>query len=188
MQNEPPRSKHLDRDALQQSERINLVQLQLEQAYETFRTQITLMVSVLTILIIANVTVIGYGISQEKAGIILIGTIFPMAVAYAIYRVNKMMIPVLYTAVRLEALFGEDEDDWLATTFLGSTASTAVMKALQEIKPGSTQETRLSELKQVKITVFGKGGGFTRIMLVIATVGQLIAPIVLTLFFGWEMF
>ncbi len=188
MQNEPVRSNPFDRDALQQSERMKLVQLQLEQAYETFRTQITLLTSVLTILIIANVTIIGYGISQEKAGIILIGAIFPMTVAYIIYRVNKMMIPVIYTAVRLEALFGEDEDDWLATTFLGSNTSSEVMKALQEIKPGSSQETRLSELRRVKITVFGKGSGFTRMMLVIATIGQFFAPVVLTAFFGWELF
>lgn len=56
----------------------DLERLQLQQAVETYRAQLSLMVQILTILVIADITLVGYAVTAKSAVIVAIGTAFPL--------------------------------------------------------------------------------------------------------------
>ena len=167
---------------------MGFVYMQIEQAMETYRTQFHLLTSSLTILVIANVTVFGYAMTIKTAGIIMVGTIFPIMIYYIIYRVNKLMIPIIYTAIRLEQEFGGEGIDWLATTFIGATGSTNSLQSLIQLNEQSSQEKRIELLRNSKVMAMGTGKGFARLALIFIVVGQLVLPFILTIYFGWNFF
>jgi hypothetical protein len=51
---------------------------QLDQAIQTYRSALTVLVQIMTVLIVANVTVWGYAINYKIAGMIFIGAVFPL--------------------------------------------------------------------------------------------------------------
>ena len=95
-----------------------LEKLEPEQAISAYRAQYAQFVQMTTVLIVANVTIIAYAATTKIAGILFIGAIFPILMFYTHNRTNKMMLPMLYTAIGLENKYGKGSSDWLITTLL----------------------------------------------------------------------
>ena len=55
--------------------------------------------SIGAVLVIANVTLISFAITEKIAGIIFIGILFPVIILLLLYRANKHMLPIVYTAL-----------------------------------------------------------------------------------------
>ena len=55
-----------------------IAKLQLQQSIETYRVQMSLLVQICTVLVVADATTVGYAIQQKLAGIIWVGVIFPV--------------------------------------------------------------------------------------------------------------
>lgn len=163
------------------------VGLQIEQAMETYRTQISLLIQIMIVLVIADVTVVGYSISTQISGILLIGSLFPIMILYAIYTIHRKMLPALYTAVSLEHRYGGSDVDWLASTFLSTTISTEYVATLKTISSIQDPIERIERLRGVPIVFLGSGKGVTRIALILVAIGQVIAPVILSLSFGWRL-
>lgn len=167
-------------------EKLGFVKSQLEQAFETFRVQFSLLTQVASVLVLADVTVIGYAISTKNAGILLIGALFPIIIRRVAQFASKLMLPVIYSAVSLETKYGGAGEDWLASTFLGVLS----IEYIEELKSISTiQDThqRMAKLRLSPLILFGKGSK-TRLILLLVTLSQIIAPVVLFLFFNWQLF
>jgi len=164
------------------------VRMQLEQSIETYRTQFTLLIQTVTVLFLGNVTLVGYALSTQRAGILFIGPLFPIMILYIIYRINKLMIPIVYTAVRLEQTYGEPGMDWLASTFTATSSSAKAISIVKEIAAEQDYSHRIGRLRRVYVPLMGSGKGLTRAALALVAVGQLVAPIVLALVFGWSLF
>lgn len=160
--------------------------LQFEQAVETFRTQFSLFIQITTLIGLADVTIIGYAISGQISGILLVGSLFPLAIIYVRKRVYNLMVPVAYVAVCLEQKYGDKNIDWLATTFaLHAGTSGLHIKDLMDIVDIADKNERIKKLRNFKIT-FRKS--YTHLGLILITLAQLIIPIILSFVFNWRLF
>jgi hypothetical protein len=92
------------------------VRLQFEQAMESYRWIFSLLAQLTAVLIIADATVVGYSISTQISGILLIGPLFPLMILYLGHMASKMIVPIVYTAVSLENNYGAPNVDFLAST------------------------------------------------------------------------
>jgi hypothetical protein len=164
------------------------IRMQLEQSIETYQTQFSLLIQAITVLVLGNVTVAGYALSTQRASILFIGSLFPMMILYVTYRINKLMIPIVYTAVSLEQKYGGPRMDWLASTFLATAVSADAVSILREISAEQDCALRIGRLRTVRMPLIGSGKGLIRAALALATVGQLVAPVVLNLVFQWPLF
>ena len=96
-----------------------ILNLQLTQAMETYRLQLSLLVTIITVLVVANATVVGYAITTQIASIFFIGSLFPTGIIVAARIIFGLSLPIIYTAVNIERNYiGVADMDWLASTFI----------------------------------------------------------------------
>ena len=130
----------------------------------------------MTLFVVADVTVVGFAISSQIAGIIFIGTLFPILIYYAMNRIYSISIPILYTAIYIENKFGGNQVDWLASTYITYVNSVAHLDKIRGICNISDPTERAKQLRSLKAHVLMKGKGLTRASLVIVSVAQLVTP------------
>ena len=162
-----------------------IVKLELDQAINTFKTQITLGVNILTILVIADVTLTGYAIREKSMGIMLIGIIFPIALIIISKIIKRLITPVIFTGYQLEKQFGPDHP-LLITTFVRFLSKPSAIALDEILEKDIEEQTKLLQdfHREFSLT---KGKHFASIMYVV-TFGQLLVPILLYYFFNWNMF
>jgi ascorbate-specific PTS system EIIC-type component UlaA len=168
-------------------EKYEFVKLQIEQALEIYRAQLSMLLQSLTAFIVGDMTLIGFAVNQRNASMILLGTAFPMVAFYIIKKTNEILVSMLFTAVSLEQKYGGD-DDWLASTLLAVANSPEALADMKSVATESNFETRIRRLKKASAPPFRKGVGLIRSLLVLAIIGQIIAPIFLTVYFQWKLF
>jgi hypothetical protein len=162
--------------------------LQYEQAIETVRSLLTLLIQIITVLVVADATVVGYAVTTQISGILFIGALFPLMVVYVMYLMFRLIAPVMYTAVNTEHRYPELHSHWLVSTLLSVFLSTTYVTKLQKI--GSIQEPaeRIEQLRKVPSPFMGSGRKITRMVLVLVALGQAVAPAILTPLFHWRLF
>jgi hypothetical protein len=162
--------------------------VEIEQAMETFRVFMSLMIQMITLLALADVTIVGYAVSTQISGILLIGALFPVLVVFVLNRVSRLTFPPIYTAVSLEQKYGGDSSDWLASTLLANTISAEYIEKLKKISVIQDNTERIKQLRSVAQPLVGSSKGLTRGVLILVAIAQVLAPIVLTAFFKWRLF
>jgi len=160
---------------------------EFEQAAETFRTQFSLLTQAMTVLVLADVTLIGYAISTQISGIIVIGAIFPIMILYIAFSVDRLMLPIVYTAISLEHKYGGGNTDWLASTFLSMVTPSENVDKLKAISVIQDPKERIRKLRTLKTPLVFGAQGTTCIVIALVALGQVVAPIVLTLAFKWRL-
>ena len=103
---------------------------QIEQAFETYRTLFSILVQAIAILGVANITLLGYAVSEKLAGVLLAGAIFPIAIWLTARSVAQTMLPTIYALVNLERCYGGEDFDWVASTFVSYRMSRKDLKEL----------------------------------------------------------
>ena len=161
---------------------------QIEQSVGMYRALATLLVNILTILIIANITLVGYALSSKASGFLFIGSLFPIVMLYLIHKFNILMFPFLYTTIQFEQQFNINSLDWALSTFLSLTVSVETLDQIKKVSLIHLQSERIKELKKLNIPVFGRSKRFTRKALIACAVGQLILPFILNRLFKWSFF
>ena len=167
---------------------VDFVKLQFEQSMEMYHKQFSLFVQIGIVLVVGNITIIGYAFSTRSAGVLLVGVLFPILVFWLMQRFERMMLPVLFTAVSLEYRYGRSNADWLASTFLSAAVSPEALNAIQSISTEQDYTKRIERLRKVNISPMGKGKGLSRAGLLLVALGQVVAPIILALVFQWQLF
>ncbi|MBI3914341.1 MAG: hypothetical protein HY327_09185 [Chloroflexi bacterium] len=160
------------RQLMSPSDEIGFAKSQIEQSLETFRASISLLTQIITLLVLADVTVVGYAMSTQVSGILFIGALFPLMIYYMFFIVNRLIFPMVYTAVSLEHKYGGDKSDWLATTFLGHIASQEYVTKLRTISALQDVKERNRQLRAMSLPLFGSGRGFTRAALVLSALSH----------------
>jgi hypothetical protein len=166
-----------------------LLNAQLAQAMDTYRTQLSLLVTIITILVVANATVIGYAISTKIASVIFIGPLFPIVIIVVSRVIFKLSLPVVYTAINIESKYDSAIGvDWLASTFIAVTITSEYYDNLVKISLIKDHSKRIKALGEMPRPSFkGTGSRFIKIALFLIIVGQLVFPIILYKFFGWTL-
>ena len=163
------------------------INLQYSQALEMYYKQISLFVQIVTFLVIGDITLVGYAFSNKSAGILLVGALFPIIILYLFRRFRKLALPALYTAVNLEQKYAGLGFDWLASNFISLAISHEALLSLQKICSEESDVTKRKMLMDENIPSLGRDKGLSRIALVFAILGHILAPIILIEFFQWQL-
>ncbi|MBN8654968.1 MAG: hypothetical protein J0M11_04460 [Anaerolineae bacterium] len=167
-----------------------ILNLQLTQAMETYRSQLSLLVTIITVLVVANATVVGYALTTQIASIFFIGSLFPIGILVVARIIFGLSLPVIYTAVNIEKNYVNLIDmDWLASTFISVTVAPEYYDKLIQISLMKNRAERIKELRKMPRPSFkGKGRRFIKIALFVVIAGQIIIPFALSAYFGWRLF
>src|SRR5689334_16371754 len=91
------------------------LQLQLQQAVETFRFQMGLLVQVWGFLIAADAILVGYSLSQRKAVLLVAASVMPILMFLAVRAIYSHGLPFLYIALQIERQLMPDRDTLTAS-------------------------------------------------------------------------
>jgi hypothetical protein len=161
---------------------------ELEHASESYRQLITLTSQIITVLIVANVTLVGYAISQQIAGILLIAPIFPLAIIATVLINARAALPMVYVYVNLERKYGHTYADWLGSTFFSFIMGTGYVEKLLEIGRLPDGQERFARLRKTPVPIVGSGRGLGRASVALVAVAEVAAALILWYFFDWRMF
>jgi len=161
---------------------------QIEQALEMYRAQLGMLLQSLTAFILGDVTLVGFAINQQSSSILFLGVAFPIVALYLIIKTNGMLAAMLFTAINLEQQLGGDNEDWLASTLFATANSPDALADLRSIAMESVYDEKIRRLRKVIVPPFRKGFGLIRFLIMLAIIGQIVAPIVLAVFFQWKLF
>jgi hypothetical protein len=163
-----------------------IAKLQLQQSIETYRVQMTLLVQICGVFVLADGTMVGFAIQQRLAGIIWVGLVFPVTMFLIIRIVYRLTLPVIATAVTIETKYHDGDMTGLMSLFIALGVSQDILLQLRSTALFENEEARLKIYSDLKRPRFA-GSSLTRFGLLVVTVGQVIAPLVLNGFFGWSL-
>lgn len=169
---------------------LEFAKLQLAQALDTYRTQMTLLVQILTVMVIADCTVVGYSLANKNPMSLAVGCIFHFFMLYTLLAIQHLSIPILYTAVNIEQAYGTGVVDGVATSFLSFTSSPEYVGELRKIANdycSCVLEERIMRLRALPRPRLGVRGHLVRKGLIAIGLGQIIAATVLHLVLHWPV-
>jgi hypothetical protein len=164
-----------------------LARLQLQQSVETYRVQLSLLVQICTVFAVADATVVGYSIQQRLAGVMWAGVVFPFCMLLLIRIIVGLSIPIVATAVHIEARYQDAGTHGLVSSFLAFSVSTEFVEELRTAMTSATERERARALGKLKPYLHGSGRR-VRLTLMAVLVAQTVVPILLWKFAGWSLF
>ncbi len=166
----------------------DFVRLQIQQSMDLYRSTISTLVQILTVLVVGDVTVAGFAMNQKSSGILIVGVVFPIIMYYLIYRINFILVSTFFTAVSLEQKYGGINENWLASTLLVVGISPEALKEMVEISKITDPNIRAKRLRKASVPPIRKGMGLLRFSLIAIAVGQIWAPFILAYLYQWKLF
>jgi len=162
---------------------------QFAQAMEMYRSNNTLTIQVLTVLVVADVTLLGFAFERQSAIILFLTGFLPISGAIAFHRMAFYMKPVMYSSLHLERRFRLPSGDLLATSLFGMQLSNDVLTQIYDIGDEQDFDTRMQRLARLRLgndrrAVHGVGRG----LIITAAVLQFLGAIVLGWLAGWTWF
>ncbi len=161
-----------------------LIEIELQEAFVTFRTQFNLLVQVIAALMAANVAFLGYALTLGKAGVIAIGAIFPLGLLVALSRAHKLMAPILYSTLILEETHLGPQTG-VMYDFLSYVHGQDYVSRLLKLRSIEGIETRRKALRKIPFVMGDRG--VIRIVCWLAAVGQITLTVVLWRVFHWPL-
>ena len=159
---------------------------QFELSVETYLTLLKLLVQMVTVLVLADVTVLGYAITQKISSVLLIGSVFPLMILFHLYVIRRFTMPVVYTAVSLEQRLGDFGGDWLFSTLMGFTQSAEYIDRLRDISLIEDHAEKIQRLHKMPLPRIGSGKHIGKLAVATVAVAQIVASMILTVFFNWR--
>jgi len=182
----PKTSSRTTRKTSQVVDKIGFIEKQLDLAISTFIDQFKLIIQIVTALVVANITILGYAISTKTAGMMFVGALIPVMISYVLYMASQFMTPIIYTASNLENKYNTRENDFLISTFLSHVISIDYLKALNKIGAIEDPDERFKKLRKLGLPIFNRRS--FQIALIILSIEELLLPYVLHTYFGWQYF
>jgi len=161
------------------------LKFQGEQMFETYRMHYSQAMQLIATVTIVDVTLVGYSISTQIAGILFIGALCPLLVEVIVQVAGQRILPILYSLVSLEMKYGGGNDDWLASTFVAHDMSPDYVGKLRSISLVTDTNMRIAQLRRMRMPLFSSIA--FRIMLLVIAVGQILISLVLSIYFGWRL-
>ena len=159
---------------------------QYEQAMETFRHGVTSLAQLVTVFVLADLTLLGFAIDNQIAGIIFLGALFPIFIMNSASVVGKLLAPTIFTAYGLEQKCGAAIGG-LMHTGLRVNLSLEVANKLAAISAIENIDEQAAQLRRLDISMFGRRKTLVNTLLIFVALIQVIAPVVLTSYFGWKL-
>ncbi len=140
-----------------------LVEIEIAEALDTYRTQHTLLVQLVTVLIIINASIIGIAIEKSNFHLVLVGGFCQLAILFTRMKAYQMMIPIMYSAYHLEEKSESKNTDWIILTFMATTFE-HIFKDFQRINEITDRSERLSELRKTCLSFKNRAKNTTNLI------------------------
>ena len=160
---------------------------QLEQSINTFRMGYTVLAQIITILVVANVTIVGYAITNQIAGVMIIGAAFPLLILFIADLSGHLLVPVIFTTFCIEKKYGEEGIEGLMTSGLSVNNGDAILNELSHIYSLQQKQDRVTALRKVKFSMLGNMKKFVYAALLIFSLLEAVTPIILVEFYDWRL-
>mgnify|MGYP005725322691 CR=1 FL=1 len=161
---------------------------QLDQAINTYRSGLTVLVQIITILIVANVSVWGYAINYKIAGAAYLGALFPFLVIYLSGLVSRLLKPSIYTAYHAEKELNPGDKDYLMRVGISVISNQEFLNALDEIPNIESYPERVEKIRELKFSILGEQKIIAYTILGVLSLIQGLAPVFLAQTYGWRIF
>lgn len=161
---------------------------QLDQAINTYRSGLTVIVQIITVMIVANVSVWGYALNYKIGGMLYLGAIFPLLIFYLIKLVGRLLAPSIYTAYQVEKMLSGSDREFLMRTGISVIADRNLIKTLNELTNLESGEERIKRLRDLRLDILGERQFIVYIILFFISGIQLAAPIFLARMYNWPIF
>jgi hypothetical protein len=165
----------------------DITKAQLQQSIDTYRVQLSLLVQICTVFVVADATIVGYGIQQRFGAALWVGLIFPASMLMVIRVIVRLTVPVLATAVSIEMKYADSEIGGLMSTFVGVAVSQSFVDQLRACLMLNSEAERNQALSKLARPYLFNGGRPVRFALMLIMIGQTIAPFLLWHFAGWSL-
>lgn len=165
---------------------LDFLTVEYEQAMETFRHGVTSLAQLVTVFVLADITLLGFAIDNQIAGIIWIGALFPIFIMNSASVVGKLLAPTIFTAYCLEQKCGAAIGG-LMHTGLRVNLSLDVANKLAAISAMSNVDDQAMQLRRLDISMFGRRKTLVHLLLIFVTLIHVIAPLLLTRYFAWKL-
>jgi len=164
-----------------------LLELEIKELFATLRTFFTLLVQALSVLAVANITVIGFAIANKTAGMFLLGALIDIFTLFIFVSTDAFLLsPIYYRIATLNKRLGKDNleffTDFFATYYWYSLPQE--INSLIKITDLKTRTKKLHRLFLPTVKRFSKRI-FTFIAAAVLQLGLI--PILIN-WFGWKLF
>ena len=160
---------------------------QFEQSIDSFRNGFISLAQLITVFVLADVTLAGYAITEKISGIIFVGIVFPFATMHSAKVVSKLLIPPIFTAYRIEQKYGGKENIWLMSSGIRINLRNYVASKLNDICSIDDVEEQTKQLQQLTLPLFGPITNLVNAFLFTIAIAHIVVPLLLTYFFGWRL-
>jgi len=161
----------------------DIVLKEIEEGYTTLRTQMTLVTQIVTVLILANVYVLGYLLKSNELKYLWMGAIFSTLILLVRYISFKMMIPIYYTVYKFE-VDNNEKLDLLGMIYL-RVLEPSIVKKFDKILLESNENIRVKLLQNISSPsqiLFSKGSKSITIAVIFLIIIQLLYSLVIFCF------
>ena len=162
--------------------------LELQEAINTIRDGLSVLVQIVTVLVVANVSIIGYAISEKYTGVIFLGAIIPLLVIVITRLVSRLLVPAVFTAYSVEKSFGVTEHECLMRLGLSVLSTAAFLKKLDAIEAQSGLDARSQGLRELNFSLLGPQQSAIFAIVCLISLIPILISFVLTYAFHWRMF
>lgn len=118
---------------MNQDKKFDLVLIQYQESSNTFRTQVTLVVQIITALIIANITLAGFAFENKSALLLILGAFFPLTILLLVFFAKRLMTPFIENCISIEKKYLNEKDTKMITDFVKKTQKKKVQKNLDKL-------------------------------------------------------
>lgn len=159
--------------------------IEYQQIHQTFRVSVQTLVSVFSFFGLANITLVGYIATQQKAGFFLLGALIWLAALIAFSEYRRYMVPFCYRAVALEEKYARGKEG-IISLFLRIFYSGDFVEKLR-------QATKIKSSLRKREFLFGicpdtAGQTSLIIWMLMAVIGQILVVPVFIYFWHWGLF
>ncbi len=164
-----------------------LLELEIKEVFATLRTFLTLFVQALSVLAVANITVIGFAIANKTAGMFLLGALIDFFTLFIFIMMDvRMLSAVYYRATTLNKRLGKNNLEFF-TDFFATYYRYSLPQELDNLTKIADAKTRTKKLHQLFLPSVKRFSN-RYFMFIAAAVLQLCIIPVLINWFGWKMF
>lgn len=154
-----------------------IIQLELAEALTSYRAAYTLFAQFLGIILVSNVSIIGFAFNNKNDVLFLLGAICPLIILIIRVKLRQRMLPLIYTSFHLETKLNNDNIDLLIKTHL-EISLTSTANKLYQINRLETQEERMKALKKacssLRYNLFGRSFLFGTLLYLFLSIFQIV--------------
>ena len=174
-------------ESLDEKVQADITKTEYEQAILIIRDIFTHQANISTVLLVANVTVIGYAISEQISGIILVGAIFPLMIIVSSWTSSRKLVSPIYTAYSIEKKYGGNYLGRLLTTSISIDLSPHIIIELEKVDSTGETEEKEKLLKKMWPPMYGRRFTLIDLFLLLTAIAEIVVPFILTKRFGWRL-